>query len=88
MNRTKLLIDYLKDNGLLTYDEVARKASEIEPRWKVSTWERSLRRTDVARYKNAKGHIYAYEYRVLPQIYNKNKELKTLDTKKQDKLKI
>ena len=89
MSRTKQLTNKIKLYSVLSYNGTMDEAYKIDPAWKVSTWERELRRSKVIliikRNTGNKG-IKEYKYMPLCQVFNKSKELKTLHIKKQDKL--
>jgi hypothetical protein len=43
MSQLQQLKDYIKLKGVATYDEVVKKAEEINHTWRSETWRRGLR---------------------------------------------
>ena len=44
MSNITTLIQFIKDRGRVSYDEVKARAEQIDPIWRESTWSRGLRR--------------------------------------------
>lgn len=66
MSQIEQLINFIKDTGYKTYDEVKTRAFEINENWREGTWGRGLRRSLYIKmiYKgNEKNSpIIAYKY--------------------------
>lgn len=43
MSQIQQLLDFIKDKGYATYDEVKEHAEGINPKWRAESWRRDLR---------------------------------------------
>ena len=86
MSNIKQLSDHIRLYKFVSYNEIEKKALEINKNWRESSWTRELRRQpDILAVGKDKtmpvsGHnpIVAYEFKKRPKLFNKNGKLELL----------